>query len=145
MSICNSNFENVGVFMQSFGQEVKEKAEFPSEDIIKLRLELITEELGELADAVENKNLVEVADALTDLLYVTYGAGHAFGLPLDVCFNRVHDSNMSKLGENGKPIYREDGKVLKGKNYSPPDLKGVINRDVTAYEELRTTFGIPLS
>ena len=118
-----SNFKDVGTFMETFGQEVKTKPEFPNAETTNLRLELISEELNELYDAMEAKDIVGVADALTDILYVTYGAGHAFGVNLDKCFKEVQRSNMSKLGENGKPIYREDGKVMKGENYSPPDLK----------------------
>ena len=118
-----SNFKEVGTFMETFGQEVKTKPEFPDADTTNLRLELIAEELNELYDAMEAKDIVGVADALTDILYVTYGAGHAFGVDLDKCFTEVQRSNMSKLGEDGKPIYREDGKVMKGENYSPPDLK----------------------
>lgn len=121
-----SNFEMVGDFMEKFGQEVKTKPEFPDNETIALRLELIQEELEELREAVGNADIVEVADALTDILYVTYGAGHAFGIDLDKCFEEVQASNMSKLGENGKPIYREDGKVLKGKNYFAPNLEKVI-------------------
>jgi predicted HAD superfamily Cof-like phosphohydrolase len=122
-----SNFESVKKFMKTFGQEVKERAEFPSDKITALRFDLINEELAELKEALENKDIKEVADALTDILYVTYGAGHAFGINLDKCFEEVQNSNMSKLGEDGKPIYREDGKVLKGPNYSEPDLKGIVN------------------
>ena len=118
-----SNFKDVGTFMETFGQEVKTKPEFPNAETTNLRLELISEELNELYDAMEAKDIVGVADALTDILYVTYGAGHAFGVNLDKCFKEVQRSNMSKLGEDGKPIYREDGKVMKGENYSPPDLK----------------------
>lgn len=121
-----TNFKAVGEFMNTFGQEVKTDADWPSEDTQKLRLELIAEELEEMWDAVENKDLVGVADALTDILYVTYGAGHAFGIDLDKCFAEVQRSNMSKLDEDGKPIYREDGKVLKGPNYSEPDLKSIL-------------------
>jgi len=118
-----SNFKDVGTFMETFGQEVKTKPDFPDGETCFLRLELISEEVDELYDAIENKDLVGVADALTDILYVTYGAGHAFGVDLDKCFKEVQRSNMSKLGEDGKPIYRKDGKVMKGENYSPPDLK----------------------
>jgi len=118
-----SNFKDVGTFMETFGQEIKPKPEFPDAETTNLRLELISEELEELYDAMEAKDIVGVADALTDILYVTYGAGHAFGVDLDKCFEEVQRSNMSKLGEDGKPIYREDGKVMKGENYSPPDLK----------------------
>lgn len=119
-----SNFERVRDFMTTFGQEVKTVPEFPSEDIQKLRDELIHEEFNEFLAA---DNLVDVADALTDLLVVIYGAGHAYGINLDECFKEVHRSNMSKLGEDGKPIYREDGKVLKGPNYSEPNLEAVLN------------------
>ena len=121
-----SNFEDVGTFMKTFGQEVKTDPDWPDEDTQKLRLELIAEELEEMWDAIENKDLVGVADALSDILYVTYGAGHAFGIDLDRCFAEVQRSNMSKLGEDGKPIYREDGKVMKGPNYSEPDLKNIL-------------------
>lgn len=122
-----TNFKAVGEFMNTFGQEVKTEPDWPDEDTQKLRLELIAEELEEMWDAIENKDLVSVADALTDILYVTYGAGHAFGIDLDKCFAEVQRSNMSKLGEDGKPIYREDGKVLKGPNYSEPDLKNTLH------------------
>ena len=111
-----TNFEKVKIFMQTFGQEIKENAEFPSERITKLRTDLIEEELSELQIAIKNKNIKEVADALTDILYVTYGAGHSFGINLDDCFNEVQKSNMSKLGSDGKPIYNERGKVMKGPN-----------------------------
>ena len=121
-----SNFEDVGLFMSTFGQEVKEKAEFPDNDTIVLRLELIEEELKELREAIGNADIVEVADALTDILYVTYGAGHAFGIDLDKCFQEVQESNMSKLDHNGEPIYREDGKVMKGPNYFSPDLANIV-------------------
>lgn len=121
-----SNFEDVGLFMSTFGQEVKEKAEFPDNDTIALRLELIQEELNELREAIGNADIVEVADALTDILYVTYGAGHAFGIDLDKCFQEVQESNMSKLDHNGDPIYREDGKVMKGPNYFQPDLTSIV-------------------
>ena len=121
-----TNFNSVKKFMEVFGQEVKTKAEFPSEKIIKLRLNLIQEELDEFDQALKNKNLKEVADALTDILYVTYGAGHAFGIDLDKCFEEVQRSNMSKLGEDGKPIYNEKGKVMKGPKYFQPDLKKFI-------------------
>ncbi len=117
-----SNFSNVGTFMKTFGQEVKTKPSFSSDKINKLRIDLIKEELNELTEAMNNRDLVEVADALTDLLYVTYGAGHAFGIDLDKCFEEVQNSNMSKLDENGKPIYNEAGKVMKGPNYFKPDL-----------------------
>jgi len=108
--------------MQTFGQEVKDKAEFPNEKIVQLRYELIKEELEELNEAIKYKDIKEVADALTDILYVTYGAGHAFGIDLDKCFNEVQQSNMSKLGSDGHPIYNESGKVMKGPNYFKPDL-----------------------
>ena len=121
-----TNFNSVKKFMEVFGQEVKTKAEFPSEKIIKLRLNLIQEELDEFDQALKNKDLKEVADALTDILYVTYGAGHAFGIDLDKCFEEVQKSNMSKLGENGKPIYNEKGKVMKGPKYFQPDLNKFI-------------------
>ena len=118
-----SNFLKVKKFMNTYGQEVKSKTEFPNENIIKLRLNLIKEELEELKVAINQKDLLEVADALTDILYVTYGAGHAFGINLDKCFNEVQKSNMSKLGADGKPIYNENGKVMKGPKYFKPDLK----------------------
>ena len=121
-----SNFEKVGKFMKTFGQEVKEKAEFPSVKITSLRYELIREELQELKDAIEKNDIKEVADALTDILYVTYGAGHAFGINLDKCFEEVQSSNMSKLGKDGKPIYNEKGKVMKGPNYFKPDLNKFV-------------------
>ena len=122
-----SNFSKVGIFMKTFGQEVKNKPAFSTDKINKLRLDLIKEELSELTDAMKNKDLLEVADALTDILYVTYGAGHAFGIDLDKCFDEVQNSNMSKLDENGKPIYNEHGKVMKGPNYFKPDLSKFIN------------------
>ena len=122
-----SNFSRVGIFMKTFGQEVKDKTSFSSEKINKLRLDLIKEELEELTDAMKNKDLLEVADALTDILYVTYGAGHAFGIDLDKCFDEVQNSNMSKLGKDGNPIYNESGKVMKGPNYFKPDLSKFIN------------------
>ena len=121
-----SNFNDVKTFMHTFGQEVKIKAKFPNEKIIKLRYELIHEELGEFKRAMEVKDLKEVADALTDILYVTYGAGHSYGIDLDKCFSEVQRSNMSKLGEDGKPIYNEKGKVMKGPNYFEPNLKKLI-------------------
>ena len=108
--------------MNTFGQEVKKKPELPDDKIIKLRYDLIQEELEELKEAIKDKNMVEIADALTDILYVTYGAGHAFGIDLDKCFNEVQESNMSKLGKNNKPIYNENGKVMKGPNYFKPNL-----------------------
>ena len=122
-----SNFRKVGTFMKTFGQEVKMKPSFSTEKINKLRIDLITEELEELTEAMNNKDLLEVADALTDILYVTYGAGHAFGIDLDKCFDEVQNSNMSKLDENGKPIYNESGKVMKGPNYFKPDLSKFVN------------------
>jgi|TARA_B110000967_G_C18345300_1_gene298591 predicted HAD superfamily Cof-like phosphohydrolase len=122
MEIKMSNFNSVKNFMLIFGQEVKKKAEFPEEKIVKLRYDLIHEELAELQEAIQQRDLKEVADALTDILYVTYGAGHAFGLNLDKCFEEVQRSNMSKLDEKGKPIYNEQGKVMKGPNYFKPDL-----------------------
>ena len=121
-----SNFERVKKFMKTFGQEVKEKAEFPSEKIMSLRYELIREELTELKEAIDRKDIKEVADALTDILYVTCGAGHAFGINLDKCFEEVQSSNMSKLGEDGKPIYNEKGKVMKGPNYFKPNLNKFV-------------------
>ena len=117
-----SNFDKVKKFMQTFGQEVNSSPSFPKEKIVKLRYELIKEELSELNKAIEDKNIEEVADALTDILYVTYGAGHAFGINLDKCFEEVQNSNMSKLGDDGKPIYNEKGKVMKGPNYFKPNL-----------------------
>ena len=122
-----SNFEKVKKFMETFGQEVKTKPSFSTDKINKLRYDLIKEELEELKDALENKDLLEVADALTDILYVTYGAGHAFGINLDKCFDEVQNSNMSKLDEKGKPIYNEMGKVLKGPNYFKPNLSKFIS------------------
>ena len=122
-----TNFEKVKQFMQTFGQEVKTKASFSDEKTNQLRLALITEELEELKNAMESKDLLEVADALTDILYVTYGAGHAFGINLDKCFDEVQNSNMSKLDQNGKPIYNEHGKVMKGPNYFKPDLSKFVN------------------
>ena len=122
-----TNFSKVGVFMKTFGQEVKDKPSFSTDKINKLRLDLIKEELSELTEAMNNKDLLEVADALTDILYVTYGAGHAFGINLDKCFDEVQNSNMSKLGDNGKPIYNEHGKVMKGPNYFKPDLSKFVN------------------
>ena len=117
-----TNFESVRKFMEKFGQEIKEKTEFPNEKIISLRYDLIKEELDELKESIDNKDIKEVADALTDILYVTYGAGHAFGINLDKCFEEVQNSNMSKLGPDGKPIYDNKGKVMKGPSYFKPDL-----------------------
>ena len=122
-----SNFNKVGTFMKTFGQEVKTKPSFSTDKINKLRIDLIKEELQELTEAMDNKDLLEVADALTDILYVTYGAGHAFGIDLDKCFDEVQDSNMSKLGENGEPIYNESGKVMKGPNYFKPNLSKFVS------------------
>ena len=122
-----TNFNKVGTFMKTFGQEVKTKPSFSTDKINKLRLDLIKEELTELTEAMNNKDLLEVADALTDILCVTYGAGHAFGINLDKCFQEVQNSNMSKLDENGKPIYNEQGKVMKGPNYFKPNLSRFIN------------------
>ena len=122
-----SNFSKVGIFMKTFGQEVKDKASFSTDKINKLRIDLIKEEVNELAEAMKNRDLLEVADALTDILYVTYGAGHAFGINLDKCFDEVQNSNMSKLDNNGKPIYNEFGKVMKGPNYFKPNLSKFID------------------
>ena len=122
-----SNFNKVGTFMKTFGQEVKTKPSVSSDKINKLRIDLIKEELEELQEAMKNNDLLEVADALTDILYVTYGAGHAFGIDLDKCFEEVQNSNMSKLGENGEPIYNESGKVMKGPNYFKPDLSKFVS------------------
>ena len=122
-----SNFSKVGTFMKTFGQEVKTEPSLSTEKINKLRIDLIKEELEELTEAVNNKDLLEVADALTDILYVTYGAGHAFGIDLDQCFEEVQNSNMSKLDENGKPIYNDSGKVMKGPNYFKPDLSKFVS------------------
>ena len=121
-----SNFERVKKFMETFGQEVKQKAEFPNDKITTLRYDLIKEELEELRIAMERKDIKEVADALTDILYVTYGAGHSFGINLDKCFEEVQNSNMSKLGEDGRPIYNDKGKVMKGPNYFKPDLNKFV-------------------
>lgn len=121
-----TNFEKVIQFMNTYNQEVKRKVEFPDATTTHLRVDLIEEELDELKEAIANDDLVEVADALTDLLYVVYGAGAAFGINLDACFHEVHSSNMSKLGEDGKPIYREDGKVMKGPNFREPALRDIL-------------------
>jgi predicted HAD superfamily Cof-like phosphohydrolase len=121
-----TNFESVRKFMETFGQEIKEKASFPNDKITSLRYALIKEELDELKEAMDNKDIKEVADALTDILYVTYGAGHAFGINLDKCFEEVQNSNMSKLGSDGKPIYNDNGKVMKGPNYFKPNLQKLI-------------------
>ncbi len=122
-----SNFSKVGIFMKTFGQEVKDNPSFSTDKINKLRIDLIKEELEELTEAMKSKDLLEVADALTDILYVTYGAGHAFGINLDKCFDEVQNSNMSKLDINGKPIFNESGKVMKGPNYFKPDLSKYVN------------------
>ena len=121
-----TNFERVRKFMETFGQEIKGKAQFPNEKITSLRYDLINEELDELKEAIDNNDIKEVADALTDILYVTYGAGHAFGINLDKCFEEVQNSNMSKLGLDGKPIYNEKGKVMKGPNYFKPNLNKFV-------------------
>ena len=121
-----SNFESVKKFMETFGQEIKEKASFPNDKITSLRYELIREELDEFKEAIDKKDIKEVADALTDILYVTYGAGHAFGIDLDKCFEEVQNSNMSKLGNDGKPIYNDKGKVMKGPNYFKPNLSKFV-------------------
>ena len=122
-----TNFEKVRIFMKTYGQEVKDKAGFSDARTNKLRIDLIKEELDELTEAMQDKNLLEVADALTDILYVAYGAGHAFGIDLDKCFEEVQSSNMSKLGDDGKPIYNEAGKVMKGPSYFKPDLSKFLN------------------
>ena len=121
-----TNFDKVGIFMKTFGQEIKVKPSLSSEKINQLRYNLIKEELNELEEAMKNQDIVEVADALTDILYVTYGAGHAFGINLDKCFEEVQNSNMSKLGEDNKPIYNEKGKVMKGPKYFKPNLKKIL-------------------
>ena len=123
-----SNFQKVGTFMKTFGQEVKSKPSLSTDKINKLRIDLIKEELEELTQALNDRDLLEVADALTDILYVTYGAGHAFGIDLDKCFNEVQNSNMSKLDENGKPIYNESGKVMKGPKYFKPNLSKFVSQ-----------------
>ena len=121
-----TNFNKVKTFMNTYGQEVKNTPEFPDSKIVQLRIDLIQEELNELKEAINNNDIIEVADALTDILYVTYGAGHSFGVDLDSCFNEVQNSNMSKLGDDGKPIYNESGKVMKGPNYFKPNIKKII-------------------
>ena len=121
-----SNFNKVKTFMNTYGQEVKNTPEFPDSKIVQLRIDLIQEELNELKEAINNNDIIEVADALTDILYVTYGAGCAYGINLDKCFKEVQRANMSKLGKDGKPIFNEHGKVMKGPNYSPPDLKKIV-------------------
>lgn len=127
--MAKTNFELVGEFMETFGQNVYDNPTFPSKKVQKMRVKLIREELKELVEAIKENDIVEVADALTDILYVTYGAGHAFGIDLDACFKEVQRSNMTKLGADGKPVYREDGKVVKGPNYSEPDLQKVLGLD----------------
>lgn len=124
-----SNFNKVKIFMNTYGQEIKDKASFPEKKIVQLRIDLIQEELNELKEAINSNDIIEVADALTDILYVTYGAGHSFGINLDKCFDEVQDSNMSKLDTNNLPIYSENGKVMKGPNYYPPNLKKIIELD----------------
>ena len=124
-----SNFNKVKTFMNTYGQEVKNTPEFPDSKIVQLRIDLIQEELNELKEAINNNDIIEVADALTEILYVTYGAGHSFGVDLDSCFNEVQNSNMSKLGDDGKPIYNESGKVMKGPNYFKPNIKKIIGLD----------------
>ena len=124
-----SNFNKVKTFMNTYGQEIRNKASFPDKKIVQLRIDLIQEELNELKEAISSNDIIEVADALTDILYVTYGAGHSFGINLDKCFDEVQDSNMSKLDENKQPIYSENGKVMKGPNYYPPNLKKIIELD----------------
>ena len=124
-----SNFNKVKTFMNTYGQEIRDKASFPDKKIVQLRIDLIQEELNELKEAISSNDIIEVADALTDILYVTYGAGHSFGINLDKCFDEVQDSNMSKLDENKQPIYSENGKVMKGPNYYPPNLKKIIELD----------------
>ena len=121
-----SNFNDVKNFMETYGQEIKKRSEFPDPKTVKLRLDLIKEELDELIEAIRNNDIIEVADALTDILYVTYGAGYAYGIDLDKCFKEVQRANMSKLGKDGKPIYNEKGKVMKGPNYSSPNLKQFV-------------------
>ncbi len=124
-----SNFNKVKTFMNTYGQEVKNTPEFPDSKIVQLRIDLIEEELNELKEAINNKDIIEVADALTDILYVTYGAGHSFGVDLDSCFDEVQQSNMSKLDDDGQPIYNDDGKVMKGPNYFAPNLKKILGLD----------------
>ena len=124
-----SNFKDVKTFMETYGQEIKNKSEFPNNKILKLRVDLIQEELDELKEAIKENDIVEVADALTDILYVTYGAGHSFGINLDKCFAEVQRSNMSKLGSDNKPIYDNNGKVMKGPNYFQPNLKNILDNN----------------
>ena len=130
-----SNFSKVFQFMHSFGQETLSRPTLPDNELADLRLDLIQEEVGELYSALAEKNIVQIADALTDILYVVYGAGHAFGIDLDDCFREVHESNMSKLGADGKPIYREDGKVLKGPNFFNPQLADLLRRKIDTYDK----------
>ncbi|MDB4464641.1 nucleoside triphosphate pyrophosphohydrolase family protein [bacterium] len=125
-----SNFERAGDFMEAFGQEVLDKPTLPDFNLSELRIDLIQEELQELIEALDAKDIVEIADALTDILYVTYGAGHSFGIDLDECFLEVHRSNMTKLGEDGRPLYRPDGKVMKGPNYETPQLAKIILENI---------------
>ncbi len=125
-----TNFEKVGDFMEAFGQEVLYIPTIPDFNLSALRLDLIEEEVQELRDGLANKSMLEIADALTDILYVVYGAGHAFGIDLDDCFHEVHSSNMTKLGADGRPLYREDGKVMKGPNYREPDLTTFVRQNV---------------
>ena len=127
MSASGTNFELVGDFMEAFGQAVEYEPTWPDFSTRELRVELIQEEVQELIEAIDNKDMVEIADALTDILYVVYGAGHAFGIDLDACFNEVHASNMSKLGEEGRPLKREDGKIMKGSGFFAPDLESILN------------------
>jgi len=127
MSASGTNFELVGDFMEAFGQAVEYEPTWPDFSTRELRVELIQEEVQELIEAIDNKDMVEIADALTDILYVVYGAGHAFGIDLDACFDEVHASNMSKLGEDGRPLKREDGKIMKGPGFFAPDLESVLN------------------
>ena len=128
-----TNFDKVKIFMDAFGQKTLKKPTLPSDELAELRRDFIAEETGELYSALAEKNIVQIADALTDILYVVYGAGHAFGIDLDDCFREVHESNMSKLGEDGKPVYRDDGKVLKGPNFFEPKLGELIRRKIDAY------------
>ena len=130
-----TNFDKVRIFMDSFGQKTLKKPTLPNDELANLRLDLIAEETGELYSALAEKNIVQIADALTDILYVVYGAGHAFGIDLDDCFREVHESNMSKLGADGKPVYRDDGKVLKGPNFFNPQLADLLRRKIDTYEK----------
>ena len=128
-----TNFDKVKIFMDSFGQETLKKPTLPNDELAHLRMDLIQEEVAELAQGLIKKDIVEIADALTDILYVVYGAGHAFGIDLDDCFREVHESNMSKLGADGKPVYREDGKVLKGPNFFNPQLAELLRKKIDTY------------